>query len=138
MRFIKAKDIAKTASTPAPPAAPETSCSRAQGHRRNKVHVRLEGAPWFSLRDRCGAPQIVARDTSRISAEGRDSPKYLHGCGVSKRASGWRSLSRLEAAMVLVLVALLAAVFQGVRSEPLLASAPPDAPPPAALVSLAD
>lgn len=113
--FIKAKatDHNTEPASRASQSAPGPTCSRAHTSGREdaraQVRVRLEGAPWLSLRDRCGEarPARGAQDSS------------------------WRSLSRLEVAVVLVLLALLSAVFRGAQSEPMLAFTPPQAAPDA-------
>lgn len=144
--FIKARATAKTSPEPqALAAGAQGSCSRHRSQAQDKarsggaVRVRLEGAPWLSLRDRCGAEPHPLQDAAAPSARGRLGQTPGRGTASrGARASSWRSLSRLEVAMLLVLVALLAAVFRGARSEPLLASAPPDAPPSTTFISFSD
>lgn len=123
--FIKAKatDHNTERASRASQSAPGLTCSRAHTSGREdarvQVRVRLEGAPWLSLRDRCGEAR---------PARGADRRARRAG---GAQDSSWRSLSRLEVAVVLVLLALLSAVFRGAQSEPMLAFTPPQAAPDA-------
>lgn len=110
--------------------APRLQCSRANAAgrdaRRTGVQMRLEGAPWLSLRDRCGEAR---------PAVGAGQPI---GARTGAQSRGWRSLSRVEVAIALVLLALVSAVFRGVQAEPTLTFGPSETPYTVAPVSLAD
>jgi hypothetical protein len=119
--FIKDKRVEAAREEAA--EAEISKSQRATGASGDEMRVRLEGAPWWSLRDRCGvAPRRAnSAGTQSPEAEGRGAhpagpapaPRaYSRSARAGGRAN-WRSLSRVEVAMVLVLGALLATVFQG-------------------------
>lgn len=116
--------------------APRLQCSRANAAgrdaRRTGVQIRLEGAPWLSLRDRCGEAR---------PAVGAGQPTGARtGARTGAQSRSWRSLSRVEVAIALVLLALVSAVFRGVQAEPTLALTfgPSETPYTVAPISLSD